>query len=1104
MSDYNAVIVNAITGIAIQANIRYFVNLEGMKRFISQQMTIPADQCFILLPYGTKLKKSNFQDCLREPTGCEFYVFDRRLFSLVSDPKSPSMGTPDEEVASVLDEVTRNCQVTLIKPITSPLLDADIGVGGMTYRKITSLLTTNMGWLNALEIDAHYFHKIIQETIEQTAEIFKCFGICQQYLKLYCYDVEKLYDSNVEFLNQLTANSNADQWENVFDNQLYNLDTVNNDQQKKLSEFLDRGLLRQHFDKLKELDQRVATKLRHLKDRIDENYSLRQNISSQISRLKTEFQEPTSKYEMEDSMMLKFEEIVSDMKVRNREILNNESSEFTPEYIEEVSKTIAEEKNDVVPKLYTIAQSLFTEATESIASKIKLQKYVIITLGQIAYIQIQILEIKKLILRDCNQDMELLQEYQLRLSQVEDLPIVYGLSLIEGLRQNTWFEQVKKYNSDFCEDLRLIEDNEEKFRRKWLNNFGQISRLFQSSGGTHHEIIRNFISFDRQKFDNANFAQITPNQIEKYIDQLSAHGISTETVQLLRKNLEDVKNFAITVSLKRSIPVLDKPGAQIQTIDTETIKGYKLRIKKLESLLHDAKFSNINSWPTGILNNATSNAFSNTISVNSKISLLLTDSEYLSANNERERDLENIVIELQREMELLKDKNRSLNEDLGELRSKLIDVSDERNAYEETLANMNKELSRLTAEKQLKKSSDFSEFQELKLQLNTISKTNTTLLADIDAWRDKYEKLNIMKDDLLANMANLENDFVKERTDLNMETEELKKEVASLRMENEKLAGNQRAEIEYREAETETSTETESVVENVNTASLEEINKVMESKIFEIFTSDIYILENIGLLLSKSDDSHLQITRVKGLRKNFSQSELNDSVMAFESQTLVKSSVFQEMRDFYEAASQSGDKQARKRLLASIDQLFSSKLYESAVIKRFKDIETLAKKLTKENKFKRNLLDVYQKEKITIKNFQVGDLALFLPTRDAISSPSSSVSSLASSFSSVDLSTPPPMGVSLSQGSSSSKTKNKEQGNINGKARPWAAFTAFDENTRYMLKDNDDFTRNRDWFVGRITSIERKVVNNTNQNPFKLPQGAAWVLVTAEFLTSEK
>lgn len=143
------------------------------------------------------------------------------------------------------------------------------------------------------------------------------------------------------------------------------------------------------------------------------------------------------------------------------------------------------------------------------------------------------------------------------------------------------------------------------------------------------------------------------------------------------------------------------------------------------------------------------------------------------------------------------------------------------------------------------------------------------------------------------------------------------------------------------------------------------------------------------------------------------------------------------------------------------------------VIKRYKDVETLAKKYQKDSRGYRERSHRLQSEahdKIAYRSFKEGDLALFLPTR-------------------------------------------------NQATRPWAAFNV--GAPHYFLREQDAHRlQSRDWLLARITKVEERVVDlsrslttnatrNTDgsdeastrsvddENPFELSDGLRWYMIDA-------
>lgn len=473
------------------------------------------------------------------------------------------------------------------------------------------------------------------------------------------------------------------------------------------------------------------------------------------------------------------------------------------------------------------------------------------------------------------------------------------------------------------------------------------------------------------------------------------------------------------------------------------------------------------------------------------------------ANNHQIQELESNVDDLLHQLQLLKEENNRKSMQISEMGKKISDLEVEKTAYRETLTNLNQELARLTNEEQSHRTEIFTLNASFKKQLNDI----------ISQDNEKVEKLTGDYDDVSKSRERLQ-------MDLDESNKKHEQEVNLLKADIERL-GKQIVTSEKSYAETNSSSmekgekfETIPLAEDPGRENqISAYTQTLQDRIFDIISTNIFILENIGLLLTFDNNNNIQIRRVKGLKKGTAQSNILDEstqMLDAHDNSLIKSPVFQKLKDEYElikSVANGSEKDTQQSIfLGNITQLYDNKLYEVAVIRRFKDIETLAKKLTKENKIKRTLLERFQREKVTLRNFQIGDLALFLPTREnvnSVGSMSSSTSSLSSSFSSVDLSTPPPLDAMSIQSSPSVIHSNViNQASISGRdknklMRPWAAFTAFEESTRYFLKDEKGLTKGKEWFVGRIVTLEHFVADSPSNNPFRLPKGSVWFQVTA-------
>lgn len=270
---------------------------------------------------------------------------------------------------------------------------------------------------------------------------------------------------------------------------------------------------------------------------------------------------------------------------------------------------------------------------------------------------------------------------------------------------------------------------------------------------------------------------------------------------------------------------------------------------------------------------------------------------------------------------------------------------------------------------------------------------------------------------------------------------------------------------------------------------------------FDYFQEFCYVLESMGLLLVKEADGNLEkpefrIRRVKGLKSK--RDDADDMSMITESK--IHSTVVQEImqsmewietikRDV-EHIDTTGNSETENheeeavRLIEIYEKFFGQngkfgqflrligfkediqlqlqesesaivnlRFFLNGIAKRFKDVEGFAKKLTKENKLKNvevARLIKASTNKISVNNFQEGDLVLFLPTQiddsDAVS--------------------------------------------------PWTAFNI--DAPHYFLNSSTDM-RSKEWIVSRIASISEHTVTAENAdceaNPFQLSVGVTWYMI---------
>jgi autophagy-related protein 11 len=261
--------------------------------------------------------------------------------------------------------------------------------------------------------------------------------------------------------------------------------------------------------------------------------------------------------------------------------------------------------------------------------------------------------------------------------------------------------------------------------------------------------------------------------------------------------------------------------------------------------------------------------------------------------------------------------------------------------------------------------------------------------------------------------------------------------------------------------------------------------KDLSERLFQHNDRMIRMLEQLGYSVTRQDD-RLVIQRASKVNASTILSGVEASTMM--KRTISGSSPpqhYQETSDldtlYWVTDSDGASEAAKYRSFTSALARLDLDAAIDLITKRYKDVETMAKKYQKESRAYREKSHRLQSEahdKIAYRSFKDGDLALFLPTR-------------------------------------------------NQATRPWAAFNV--GAPHYFLREQDaHMLPNRDWLLARISKVEERVVDlsrslqssraqagdrqsiNTDisdgastrsfvddENPFELSDGLRWYMIDA-------
>ena len=1093
----SATITNAATGETLRYNSFLFSSLDELQKYLFQEWGIPAERQLILLPFGNKLTRDSFFSILAlehsrgetdndggvSTIGEKLYVYDRKLFSLISEPftlsrsqvleleklvseepvQSSVLGTdvkaPPFDEASLsealhfLETLSKDERAppspSLIRPSTSPLLEVDLSNPlFLTYEKIKSVLTTNLGWLSALDLDVRYFNSFVDGVVEEILRILECLEVCYQYLRTYSYELDTLHTSNVSYSGQLrkvaTQLNRGLHPETLLEN-IHGLNDLS------LNRYIDAKTLHKKATLLTELESGITKDLIEVEKSIRENSQMEGTILSSIDNIKTYFDSCRIEAEPEKPMLTKFEELSARLKANCEEILNADNLPVDNTTI----GVLREDKNETVRTLYTIALALYVKAEKFSKIKKNIQLLTILTMGQIAYSQMMCAKVKNFLLNGWNEKLSQYQKFVDEIASISDLPLIYGYYLIERYRRCSWCLQRSLTVQKFYEDNEKIIVMEQFEREKWIKTLPNMPFSFLSE--MDDDVDMNFgnripksVSVEQLSLE---LEELTVS-IRHYTNELEKNGVDKSLIDRLNKKFREVSQVK---------PLFTQSNLKSkQDVENMELEYNKARANSLELLLHETILSNSHHWPVGIF--ADSQAGKNDTSLVHAPSIVdnivqnnLVEDTYLSGLDKTYFEFQMEITQLQDQIQGLQKIPKERDLTISQQKTKISDLSLENVSYRETLDSLREELRKMTT-------------QEQKLKLDTLEKTENYKIST----RTLIEQ-NMKNSKKLDDITTERNKLLESTAVLESEKEELKEQIFNL---TKKI---HESEIVIKREPRDEAVQTEDIQPTnivppgsvIRTHSTEkndsfEFLGALQQWLFNIIGGNIRILENIGLLLvsnteKTNTEQKFSIKRVKGLSKGTNNHRLGDSTTLGDvnlEENSIASPVFYQFKNIFDKLGKNKGDNDVALFLSYVDNLYSRQLYENSVISRFKDVEMLAKNLTKENKLLKKFNRDESARKLNLNNFRIGDLALFLPIKHAGEATDSGPPLSADShFSSVDLSTSPLLPPTRDQ--------HRYSTNL------WAAFTAFDDKKKYLLRaDDEDSLSTRDWFVGKITSLE--------------------------------
>lgn len=186
-------------------------------------------------------------------------------------------------------------------------------------------------------------------------------------------------------------------------------------------------------------------------------------------------------------------------------------------------------KNSLVPKITELSNELYKIQISKVNSRLELQKNMISnTLILITKIQYNIIQCNSVVKSDILKDLQKLQDYEIHLSIVYDLPLIFGIWIIANINNIKWRMSLKKLilrTNEIFEMLRFVEIDS---REKWISNFIKTSSTTKPISILFQEAMAK---------NNNTITKINKNDFPDNLDSIS------NTLSVLRLTPESQKRF---------------------------------------------------------------------------------------------------------------------------------------------------------------------------------------------------------------------------------------------------------------------------------------------------------------------------------------------------------------------------------------------------------------------------------------------------------------------------------------------------------------------------------------------------------------------------------
>ncbi|KAK9454368.1 hypothetical protein V1511DRAFT_511724 [Dipodascopsis uninucleata] len=440
-------VYNAHTGRSVDLVPEEYLSLPELKDAITLQQGVSSGQQILMTSRSTRLKMSN----LVHET--EIYLFDRSLLAQPNPNIPPSMSP----LLPLNIQPVPN--ITTVKP---------------TQEEMVELFHLRASWSCSLLTRAESLNSSLQTTLTEIKVIKSSVDVALAHLNQHLNNIEKSFKQILDGVVSITQEYSSVDWNQSLE-RLKNLTVIESLGGGSLAAWVD-------HEKVVSIQADMAFNSQNVQNRVRDINFVSDKIISESQTLHNDID---AWHETENKYIIALESspaMLEDIQAVVRKI--NKDAEYvanlpnTPASIRSISRMASLHQREYLPNVSSAVSELWELNRNARSRKSTIQISSLRHLHTLSLVQSKASPIRPDI-ASVEREIEHIQTNLQILKQMNDLPLIYGSLLIECIRRSEWNDRIKSLTGEVAEEFALWKEDEQKRRMKWIKRFGESLDMFQ-------------------------------------------------------------------------------------------------------------------------------------------------------------------------------------------------------------------------------------------------------------------------------------------------------------------------------------------------------------------------------------------------------------------------------------------------------------------------------------------------------------------------------------------------------------------------------------------------------------------------------------------------